>query len=83
MCCNLVCQVMKCEHCDMILMDDENVVTNYLIHKRICHKEELSDEEKMFGEYREKMIRQKEEYVKLKEKMGDSDLIFNAKERDV
>jgi len=74
---------MKCEHCDEVLMDDENVVTNYLIHKRICHKDEASDEEKMFGEYREKMIRQKEEYVKLKEKIGDSDLIFNAKERDV
>jgi hypothetical protein len=29
------------------------------------------------------MIRQKEEFVKLKEKTGDSDLIFNAKERDV
>ena len=74
---------MKCEHCDEILMDDENVVTNYLIHKRICHKDELPDEEKMFGEYKKKMIRQKEEYVKLKEKTGDSDLIFNAKERDV
>ena len=74
---------MKCEHCDEILMDDENVVTNYLIHKRICHKDELQDKEKMFDEYREKMIRQKEEYIKLKEKIGDSDLIFNAKERDV
>ena len=60
-------------------MDDENVVTNYLIHKRICHKDETSDEEKMFGEYREKMIRQKEEYVKLKAKIGDSDLVFNSK----
>ena len=74
---------MKCEYCDTILIDDENVVTNYLIHQRICHKDEISDEEKMFGEYREKMIRQKEEYVKLKEKTGDSDLIFNARERDV
>ena len=74
---------MKCEHCDVILMDDENVVTNYLIHKRICHKDEPQDEGKMFGEHKKKMIRQKEEYVKLKEKIGDSDLIFNAKERDV
>ena len=74
---------MKCEHCDVILMDDENVVTNYLIHKRMCHKDDLSDEEKMLGEYKKKMIRQKEEYVKLKEKIGDTDLIFNAKDRDV
>ncbi|MDH3340943.1 MAG: hypothetical protein OEL84_06630 [Nitrosopumilus sp.] len=73
---------MKCEHCDKILTDDENVVTNYLIHKRICHKDELSDEEKMFGEYKKKMIRQKEEYVKFK-KIGDSDLIFNSRGRDV
>jgi hypothetical protein len=29
------------------------------------------------------MIRQKEEYVKSKERTGDSDLIFNANERDV
>ena len=74
---------MKCEHCDVTLTDDENVATNYLIHNRIYHKDEVSDKEKIFGEYREKMIRQKEEYSKLKEKMGDSDLIFNAKERDV
>ena len=74
---------MKCEYCDKILLDDENVITNYLIHKRICHKDDVSDEEKMFGEYREKMIRQKEEYVKLKEKTGDSDLIFNAQEKDM
>ena len=73
---------MKCEYCDKIMMDDENVVTNYLIHKRICHQDEISDEEKMLDEYRKKMIKEKDEYVKLKEKIGDSDLIFNAKERD-
>ena len=74
---------MKCEYCDKILTDDENIVTNYLIHKRVYHKEEVSDEEKMSDEYREKLIRQKEKYVKLKEKTDDSDLIFNAKERDM
>ena len=74
---------MKCEYCDKILLDDENVITNYFIHKRICHKDDVSDEEKIFDDYREKMIRQKEEYVKLKEKTGDSDLIFNAQEKDI
>ena len=74
---------MKCEYCDKILLDNENVITNYLIHKRICHKDDVSDKEKMFGEYREKMIRQKEEYIKLKEKIGDSDLVFNAQEKNM
>ena len=74
---------MKCEYCNNILVDDENVITNYLIHKRLCHKDELSDEEQIFDDYREKMIRQKKDFIKSKEKMGDSDLIFNAQERDV
>ena len=74
---------MKCNYCDNILVDDENVITNYLIHKRLCHKDDVSDEERMFDNYREKMIRQKEEFIKSKEKMGDSDLIFNAREKDV
>ena len=30
--------------------------------------------------YREKMIKEKEEYDKMKEKEGDSDLIFNEKD---
>jgi hypothetical protein len=30
--------------------------------------------------YREKMIKEKEEYDKIKEKEGDSDLIFNEKD---
>ena len=79
---NLVCKVMKCEYCDMILVDDDNVITNYLIHKKLCHKDEVSNEEQMINDYREKMIRQKEEFIKSKEKMGDSDLIFNAQEKD-
>ena len=74
---------MRCEYCDKIITDDKNIVTNYLIHKRMCHQDEISDEEKISDEYRQKMIKQKEEYVKLKEKTGDSDLIFNAKEIDV
>ena len=80
---NLICKVMKCEYCNNVLVDDENAITNYLIHKRLCHKDEVSDEELLFDDYREKMIRQKKEFIKSKEKMGDSDLIFNAQERDV
>ena len=80
---NLGCKVMKCEYCNNILVDDENVITNYLIHKRLCHKDEVSDEERIFDDYREKMIRQKKDFITSKEKMGDSDLIFNAQERDV
>ncbi len=74
---------MKCEYCTNIFVDDKNVITNYLIHKRLCHKDEVSDEEQMFDDYREKMIRQKNEFIKSKEKISDSDLIFNAQERDV
>ena len=74
---------MKCEYCTNIFVDDKNVITNYLIHKRLCHKDEVFDEEQMFDDYREKMIRQKNEFIKSKEKISDSDLIFNAQERDV
>lgn len=31
-------------------------------------------------DYRKKMIKQKEDYEKMKEKEGDSDLIFNEKD---
>ncbi len=31
-------------------------------------------------DYRKKMIKQKEDYDKMKEKEGDSDLIFNEKD---
>jgi len=74
---------MKCEYCNKVLVDDENAVLNYLIHKRTSHKDIVPVEEKMLDEYRGKMIMQKSEYVKSKKKTGDSDLIFNADERDI
>ena len=73
---------MKCEHCEKIFVDDENAITNYRMHQSVHHEDKMTTEEKMFEDYRKKMIKQKEEYEILKEKTGDSDLVFNAKERD-
>ncbi len=73
---------MKCEHCDKVFIDDEDAITNYQMHQRISHKDKMTVEEKMFEDFRKKMIKQKHEYEQSKKKTGDSDLVFNAKERD-
>ena len=77
---------MKCKHCEKIFIDDKNddddAVITYQTHLRTSHKDKMTVEEKIFEDYRKKMIKQKEEYEQSKEKTGDSDLVFNAKERD-
>jgi hypothetical protein len=75
--------MLECEHCSETFDDDENTITNYLMHQSVHHKDKTTTiEEEMFEDFRKKMIKQKDEYEKSKEKTGDSDLIFNAKERD-
>ena len=73
---------MKCEYCGKIFVDDENVIANYWMHRSVHHKDKITAEEKVFEDFRKKMIKQKEKYERSKEKTGDSDLVFNAKERD-
>lgn len=74
---------LKCKHCDEIFANDENLIARYTVHQNARHKDKMASEEKIFEDFREKMIKQKDDYEKSKEKMGDSDLVFNAKERDL
>ena len=73
---------MECEYCGKIFVDDENTIASYWMHQSMHHKDKITAEEKVFEDFRKKMIKQKEEYERSKEKTGDSDLVFNAKERD-
>ena len=73
---------MECEYCGKMFVDDENAIANYRMHQCTHHEDKMTAEEKMIEDYRKKMIKQKEEYERSKEKTGDSDLVFNAKERD-
>jgi hypothetical protein len=73
---------MECEYCGKIFVDDGDAIANYCMHQSVDHKDKIISEEKVFEDFRKKMIKQKEEYDRSKEKTGDSDLIFNAKERD-
>ena len=74
--------MLECKHCSETFDDDENAIANYLMHQSVHHKDKATIEEEIFEDFRKKMIKQKDEYEKSKEKTGDSDLIFNAKERD-
>ena len=73
---------MECKHCGKIFVDDKDAIVNYRMHQSMHHRDKMTTEEKMFEDFREKMIKQKEEYEMSKKKAGDSDLAFNAKERD-
>ncbi|QMU55291.1 MAG: hypothetical protein GKS07_10585 [Nitrosopumilus sp.] len=73
---------MECKYCGEIFVDDDGAIAIYWMHQSTHHKEKMTAEEKVFEDFRKKMIRQKEDYERSKEKTGDSDLIFNAKERD-
>ena len=74
---------MECEYCGKTFVDgDGDAIANYCMHQSVHHKDKITAEEKVFEDFRKKMIKQKEEYERSKEKTGDSDLIFNAKERD-
>lgn len=74
---------MECEYCGKMFVDDDDTIANYYMHQSIDHKDKITAEEKIFEDFRKKMIKQKNEYVRSKEKDGDSDLVFNAKERYV
>jgi hypothetical protein len=73
---------LKCEHCGETFSDGKNAVVDYLTHQDTYHKDMTNVDGKVFEDFRKKMIKQKDNYEKSKEKTGDSDLVFNAKERD-
>ena len=47
---------------------------------RKMNRDENNQEKKYDDEYRKKMIKQKDEYLKFKKEEGDSDLVFNEKD---
>ena len=73
---------MECEYCGKMFVDDGDVIAIYRMHKSVHHKDKMTTEEKILEDFRKKMIKQKNDYEKLKEKAGDSDLVFNLKDRD-
>ncbi len=73
---------MKCDYCEKVFDDDDNLVLNYFDHIQRYHYDVLSDTEKIMHDIRKKMIKSKTDYQVDKNIKGDSDLIFNAKNSD-
>jgi hypothetical protein len=74
---------MKCNYCKKILSDDADVSLNYFQHLEINHYTVLSAEDKMMHDIRKKMLQSKKDYELTKKNVGDSDLIFNAKNSEI
>jgi len=74
---------MKCKYCEKILSDDADLVLNYFHHIEINHYDSLDNEDKMMHDIRKKMIQSKKDYELKKKNVGDSDLIFNAKNSEI
>jgi hypothetical protein len=74
---------MKCNYCKKILSDDADVSFNYFQHLEINHYAVLSAEDKIMHDIRKKMLQSKKDYELKKKNVGDSDLIFNAKNSEI
>jgi len=74
---------MKCNYCKKILSDDTDVSFNYFQHLEINHYAVLSVEDKIMHDIRKKMLQSKKDYELKKKNVGDSDLIFNAKNSEI
>ena len=74
---------MKCKYCEKILSDDADLVLNYFHHIEINHYDSLDNEDKMMHDIRKKMLQSKKDYELKKKNVGDSDLIFNAKNSEI
>ena len=74
---------MKCKYCEKILSDDADLVLNYFHHIEINHYDSLDNEDKMMHDIRKKMLQSKKDYELIKKNVGDSDLIFNAKNSEI
>ena len=74
---------MKCKYCEKILSDDADLVLNYFHHIEINHYDSLDNEDKMMHDIRKKMLQSKKDYELNKKNVGDSDLIFNAKNSEI
>ena len=74
---------MKCKYCEKILSDDADLVLNYFHHIEINHYDSLDNEDKMMHDIRKKILQSKKDYELTKKNVGDSDLIFNAKNSEI
>ena len=74
---------MKCKYCEKILSDNADLVLNYFHHIEIDHYDSLDNEDKMMHNIRKKMLQSKKNYELTKNNVGDSDLIFNAKNSEI
>ena len=74
---------MKCNYCEKILSDNADLVLNYFHHIEINHYDSLDNEDKMMHDIRKKMLQSKKDYELTKKNVGDSDLIFNAKNSEI
>ena len=74
---------MKCKYCEKIFSDDSDLVLSYFDHIEINHLDALDTEDKMMHEIRKKMLQSKKDYELTKKNVGDSDLIFNAKNSEI
>ena len=74
---------MKCKYCEKILSDDADLVLNYFHHIEINHYDSLDNEDKMMHDIRKKMLQSKRDYELTEKNVGDSDLIFNAKNSEI
>ena len=74
---------MKCKYCEKILSDDADLVLNYFHHIEINHYDSLDNEDKMMHDIRKKILQSKKNYELKKKNVGDSDLIFNAKNSEI
>ena len=74
---------MKCKYCEKIFLDDTKLVLNYFHHVEINHYGSLDNEDKMMHDIRKKMLQSKKDYKLNKKNVGDSDLIFNAKNSEI
>ena len=74
---------MKCKYCEKILSDDAELVLNYFHHVGSDHYDSLDNEDKIMYDIRKKMMQSKKDYELKKKNVGDSDLIFNAKNSEI
>ena len=74
---------MKCKYCEKILSDDADLVLNYFHHIEINHYDSLDNEDKLMHDIRKKILQSKKNYELKKKNVGDSDLIFNAKNSEI
>ena len=65
----------QCTHCGKTF-ENLQVLNNHYNQHGIDNLEE----KRFFDEYKKTMIKQKEDYDKMKQREGDSDLIFNKKD---